>query len=514
MNRRAAGRSVAQALKQSAEHLRRQQSECQTSLRKLDESSNDLVDRRGFALLELAKHYFPEVTRETALASFRGIRDELLDVLARKQRRERQLHEAVKQDETEALRLQANLEQVTDDLNEKVAERQRLEERVAEKLKAHQKFQTLSSQALLAEQELERNEERIAEINQEASEKLPAYENNRLFRYLYDRGYGSPEYNSKGVTKQLDRWVAKFVNFGRSRRSYDFLRVTPELMAAEVLRRREQFHVLMEQIEAIEDKISGDIGLTRALRQGQELGTRRDSAVSELALLEQKFTAHHQELLALEGKQNEFYDLGVGQMKTFLAEMEHSWLEHQSRSTPDRQDDQLVSEIGWLNEKLDHVQRESGQLVREQRNWDQRITGLQDVMQRFRRADFDSRRSFFSGDFNVERHLSSYVHGELGSEELWSLMRRSQQFQSSRYERPGSPLPDGAQHSEWDSEGSWGTSSVSGVLGRVLVEVAGEALKHAVRRGMQRRGPFRIQQRKNKGLPPLHSRWFTDGKGF
>jgi len=502
------GRSIGQAIKQATEQLRRHQAECQASLRKLDESSNDLVDRRGQTLLELAEHYLPEISRESVLVTFRGIRDELLDVLARKQRRERQLHEVVKQDETEAVRIQASLENVTDELNEKVAERQRLEAIVAERLTAHQPFQQLSQQALAAEQELQRNEERIAEIKQDASEKLPDYDNNRLFRYLYDCGYGTPEYQKKRMTRQLDRWVAKMVDYARSRRSYDFLRVTPELMAAEVVRRREQFNLLMEQIEAIEDGIADEVGLTEALRQGHRLGEQRDGLVADLTNLEQQFTNHHQELLALEGTQNDFYKQGVGQLKEFLAEMEHSWLEHQSRSTPERQDDELVAEIGWLNEQLDKARRESSKLTQEQRNWDERSEGLQDVMQRFRRADFDSRRSMFSGEFDVERQMGGYLRGELGREELWSALRRYQQFQQTRYQQRGWGGDD-----SWDGD-SWDFDNMSGVLGRVLIEVAGEAMKHAVRRGMQRRGPIRNQSRRKSGRPGFGGGWFTQGRGF
>ena len=132
-------------------------------------------------------------------------------------------------------------------------------------------------------------------------------------------------------------------------------------MAAEVVRRREQFNVLMEQVEAIEDEISDEVGLTKVLEEGQELGAHRDGLVEELALLEQRFTSHHQELQTLEGTQNEFYEQGVGQMKAFLAEMKHSWLEHQARSTPERQDDELVAEIGWLNEQLDEAPSRVGQ---------------------------------------------------------------------------------------------------------------------------------------------------------
>ncbi len=505
MSRRAlSGRSVGQAIQQASEQMRRQQAEGQASLQKLDQSLNELVDRRGQTLLELAEHYLPEINRESVLATFRGIRDELLDVLTRKQRRERQLHETLKQDESESVRLQANLEQVTDALNEKVAEREQLEEIVAKRLAAHEKFQELSKQALVAERELERNEQRVAEIQQEASEKLPAFDNNRLFRYLYDLGFGTPEYKKKGLTRQMDRWIAKMVDYARSRRSYDFLRVTPELMAAEVLRRREQFNVLMEQIEAIEDALADEVGLTEVLRQGQELGAQRDQRVADLARLEEEYTNHHQELLGLEGSQNEFYHQGVQQMKDFLAEMEHSWLEHQSRTTPDRQDDELVAEISWINEQLDEARRDSNHLTQQRRTHDERAEGLQDLMHRFRRADFDSRRSFFSDNFDVERQLSSYVRGELSREELWSSIQNYQEFHQTRYEQRG-----------WEvGGGSWGSDDLSGVLGRVLIEVAGEAMKHAVRRGMQRRGPIRRESRQKSGRPTFGNRWFTQGRGF
>jgi len=125
------------------------------------------------------------------------------------------------------------------------------------------------------------------------------------------------------------------------------------------------------------------------------------------------------------------------------------------------------------------------------------------VMQRFRRADFDSRRSLFAGEFDVERHVGGYLRGELGREQLWSVFRRHQQFQQSRYEQRG-----------WGVDDSWDFDDMSGVLGRVLIEVAGEAMKHAVRRGMRRRGPLRREYRKKSGLPDFGGGWFTQGRGF
>jgi hypothetical protein len=210
----------------------------------------------------------------------------------------------------------------------------------------------------------------------------------------------------------------------------------------------------------------------------------------------------------LEGTQNEFYEQGVGQMKAFLAEMKHSWLEHQARSTPERQDDELVAEIARLNEQLDNASRDSSKLTQEQRNWEERFEGLQEVTQRFRKADFDSRRSIFSDEFDVDRLLGDYMRGETSREEMWSLLRRQQHFQQMRYEQPGWSVD-----TTW-GRGGWGGGDLSHVLGRVLIEVAGEAMKGVVRRGMQRRGPYRSQSRRRSGRPDFGGGWFTQGRGF
>ena len=223
-------------------------------------------------LLELAHHYLPEISRETIASSFREIREDLRQVLASKQRRQQQLGQELEKIETDILRQQVELDQVTEALDEKVAQREKLEAVVAERLAGHDSFQQLSGRALEAEQELDRNEQRIAEIGKEVAEKRPAYENSRLFQYLHQQGYGTPGYDPKGrkwgLTKRLDRWVARMIDYGRARRSYDFLRVTPELMQAEVDRRRREFNALMEQVEAIEDTISDEVGLTEVLQRG------------------------------------------------------------------------------------------------------------------------------------------------------------------------------------------------------------------------------------------------------
>ena len=182
---------------------------------------------------------------ETVQATFAEIRGELADILARKERRERELRDAFDASLDTRSSLQRELDDVTDKLNACVKERDRLEEILATRLNGDPEFKRLSALAIDREQELHRYEARVKESQTEAAEKLPAYEQSRLFKYLIDRKFGSNDYKHRGLTRRLDRWVARIVNFDKAKKGYDFLRLTTEMMVAEVARLRDEFEELL-----------------------------------------------------------------------------------------------------------------------------------------------------------------------------------------------------------------------------------------------------------------------------
>lgn len=497
-----AGSRVGKSLDRSIGRLRRQIDQHLKGMKRIDDQLEELVGRRTAALADLSKHYLPDISPETVRGTFDGLRAELLEVLQRKQRREQELHQEIDTVESNIDRDEASLDQVTESLNEKVAEREQLEELLAERLHASEEFRELSKRALEAELELERNEQRVAEAKQEADEKLPAYEKSRLFKYLNERGYGTAEYEKEGLTRVLDKWVAKMIDYRRARRSYNFLRVTPELMAKEVERRREQFNVLMEQVEAIEDRNSDEIGLTAVMREGQELGSQRDALTDKIAHQQDNLMVLQEERLQLQQPQNQYYDQALTKMKSFLSRMDPARLERRSRLTPEPDDDTIVAEVLWLNERLNETERQGEVESRRREHWDEKLSGLQRVQQRFREEEFDSRRSLFDPRFDVEDHVERYLDGHIGVEGLWSAIRKSQEFAPAWHEQRGGGFDD------------FINSEMSYVLFRVLTDVAGQALRHAAQRGMQRRGPIRSKQRRKSGRPKLPRRGFTKGRGF
>lgn len=502
-----AGSHVERLLQQAVDRVRRQVDEHVAGMRELDGKVGELVERRGTALMDLAKHYLPDISLASIQSTFVEIRDDLLEVFARKQRRQQQLQDEAAGCERQVEHLEAELQRVTDALNEKVAERERLEELLSDRLHGSDEFKTLSQHALEAEQKLEQNEARVQEIKDEAAAKLPSYEKSRLFKYLWDAGYGTAAYQEKGWTRRMDGWVAKLIDYPTARRGYHFLTTTPELMALEVERRRTQFNELMEQVEAIEDRVSDEIGLTAVMRAGQELGAERDDLVKSIAEQQDLLLAKQKELMRLQGTDNEFYEQGVARLQQFLGNMNEARLRRESDATPDRQDDAIVAELTWLTDQVDHARGRGDSLARARRTWDDKLSGLQGVLQEFRREEFDSRRSEFKSSFDAPGHVQAFLDGRLTREQLWAAFRQHQYFVPLWDEQPRSRTGSGGIGDVLGSEMSY-------VLFRVLTDVAGEAMRQSARRGMQRREPIRRQQRQASERPTFKKRGFTKGRGF
>ena len=191
---------------------------------------NQLDEDRGEALVSLAEHYLPELTRDAIRHAWREIRDDLSSILLRKEDHQRRLAESLTAQSADRRQQEEGLLKLNEQLGQLHQQHQQLVEEIDQRLRQDEQFIALSDRAALAEAALERAEANFAEIDQDAARKLPAYEESTLFRYLRDRGFGTQAYTQRGFTRRMDRWLAKFINYDEARRGYDFLRKTPEQM--------------------------------------------------------------------------------------------------------------------------------------------------------------------------------------------------------------------------------------------------------------------------------------------
>ncbi len=504
-------------LRGELDRTRRELSECQGRASQGDDDLRSLVARRGDTLLQLARHYLPDISRTTIQKTFEEIRDELLAVLARREARQREVRRDL-DDARKTIDLRVRtLDEVTARLNEKVARRELLEAEVAQSLKRNEHFQKRSVLALQAEEKLHRDEQRAADLASEASAKLPHYEKSRLFRYLIACGYGTPAYKAGGWTRSIDTWVAGLIDFANARNGYDFLKKTPPLVAEEVPRRREQFSGLMQQVEAIQKGEADRLGLTDVMKEGDALGTERDRLVAEIEALHAQAQATQKTLAELDENQNPFYAEAVEKLRAFLGETRVAILEQRARLTPEPDDDALVRDLARLAEDSESLRRQMDELARQRASLDRKQEGLDLLVRRYRQANFDSQRSFFEDGFDLGRGLDAFDNGQLDADRLWRSIQASQRFRPHAVDPPN----------------GMGTQAIDNPAGRVLmgalIEVASAALQQAAVRGVQRRGdvftpswspPDTSGSGSGSGgspsppPPPSNEGSFTSGEGF
>jgi hypothetical protein len=141
----------------------------------LDEQLNDLVARKGAALLELARYYLPDFSRSSVETTFAEVRSTLLEVLGRKERTRAELTARAGRSIESVRTLDENLDLINTQLNEQERRREELEIQVSERLKEDVDFQRLSREAAQMEARLQQNEARprIAVVRKRKTAPIP-----------------------------------------------------------------------------------------------------------------------------------------------------------------------------------------------------------------------------------------------------------------------------------------------------------------------------------------------------
>ena len=445
------------------------------SSRKVDQQMGQLVAQRSDEFLELARHYLPDLSIETVEQSFSGVRRELTDLLKKKQQRERELTSDIDQTESAIEKDQNETDRVTEKLNEKVRQRDELQEEVANRLKKMPEYAKLVNEAAMAEQQLTANEQRMEQVEKEAAEKLPSYDNSQLFRYLYDRDFGTGSYASKGFTRRMDRWLARYIGFQKARKSYQFLQVTPKLMAAELERRRHQFNQLMSQVEAIEAQVEKEVGLPEVVAEGERLGELRDDLVVRIDDHDNKLEQLFLELEELRDNSGRYYGEALTRMKESLEQTEEFVLKRKARATSERQDDKIVENIVDLNEMIEDVEPEIKKLIRRRTKMNNKQAGFDELVRRFRSSNFDSHRSVFRDDVDLEKIVERFIDDKLDVRAVWRIIRKNQRFEESWAQR---------QH---QNAGDILGSPTAQVIMHTMLDLAAATLRNSARRSVHRR---------------------------
>jgi len=455
------GSQVFDQMRDAATAARREADAAAAAARVVHDRLDALGQQRLATLQQLATTQLPELNVATAGGTMPELVAEMQQFEQRRQQRAAELAAALAGHERTMAVRSAELASHTADLDCVVARRDALLADIQRRLAADGDYTALSAQTTQVEVKLARDAERANELRAEAKAKLPPYEKSALFRYLWRRGFGTPEYVWTGFTARMDRRLAEFVGYGRAVASYRFLKTTPELVRLAVERRTAEVEALRERLQAREDAVEAEFGLPAVQEDVDRRVAERERLVAAIEALQREITGVHQAIRDEVGSRGTFHDQALRRLTEFLARAETGVLERHARSTPGPEDDRLVAALRDGGAELARLGAEVGPLDREAHRRDAIADGLEDLLVRFRRAEYDAGRSEFEA-LDLDRLLADARTGGLPAEDLWRALRSCQRF------RPP-PLARHADRSDKVLSGVGLALQVASVLANVAI---------------------------------------------
>lgn len=219
---------------------------------------SEATKKRTDSIVDLARHYLPELTHRTLAATWDEVRDQIRDLMLLRddacRRCQAKLDEAIAQRDELAVqfeRVQEEHEKARRDLLAKTGN-------FRKSLRTDPQIESISKKIETIDSELQQTISTLELANKNANEKLPDYQACELFNYLREKQFGTPNYSSTGLVRRWDRWIARMVDYRQSDASFRYLTGTP-IQLSELIRKKEQlYRHWLERLEEVRKQSDED----------------------------------------------------------------------------------------------------------------------------------------------------------------------------------------------------------------------------------------------------------------
>jgi chromosome segregation ATPase len=336
-----------------------------------------------------------------------NLREQIEASLSRRQQLEGQRKELARQRDGAGEALQQQLKKTHQRISETEAYRQQQERA--------QKAGAVGNQA----------EEKASRAEKDRQEKGRPYEADRLFMYLWNRRFLTPDYQGGWFTRQLDNWVARIIDFQRNRSNYYLLLELPRRLREHAVKVKQTAELEVQALQTMERQAAEADGVLAWQAKVQEAEKQLKQLDADISAEE----TNHQKLLAEEAAIN----TGKDPLSTQIIDLESASLEKEplaslykmARSTLRPEDDVAVARIHQLLQRqaqiTEEIQSRNDILQQEQ----QKLGDLEEVRRRYRQNGYDSYQSRFPGDFSLGVLLGEMLRGMGNPDTVWGEIDRN-----------------------------------------------------------------------------------------
>ena len=372
----------------------------------------------------MARIYLPELTTEAVSAGLRELQAHLRDALVEQRQHRVTIARHLEEAGGRAAELQSEVEELVG-IEEEVAARLADAGIAVEAMLANDaEHGNLADEHEAVMERRSALKQRRARLQGTANVERHNYEACTPFAYLQKRQFGEPEYDAGPITRALDRWLARRIDYELLAERYRILRIGPHAIQAEIRRLTERAAELEAEVDRRQDEAGARHGLIRALQADAEAQRAVVEARQRLHEAAGRRDVLAAELRAVDAHRGRPYEHAIDMHENFLQGQSVSELETLARVTPDPRDDALVHRLHDLRERLQGSSRDLGVHRAELEHLAKRTSSLADLAREAARS-FTSRRSYFSEETRLQDMLGRIqLDEEASTQELMDELRR------------------------------------------------------------------------------------------
>ena len=440
------------------------------ALRDIRRDEDDIAKRLAKTSEIVTKLRVGEADLLRQLAMVRLDPDTQADLTGRLSQAELTAREVQRQHATELAGTEATLARLDREITELNARRTALQDRLAESEAAlaelhEQALVTLRSDAAYGEQAAAAT--RLAEIADQAVSKTQQaeadretkgkpYRDDKLFMYLWNRGYGTSAYKAGNLVRYLDGKVAELIGYNAARPNYAMLNEIPDRLREHAEHQRELVAEAADALRTLEDAAIDSAG-------GKPVRDQLAAVQAEIAAIDAAIVAAEDSRDdAVEAQRAQVQ--GDPELSAALAAFAEALgredlrrLKAQAETTDTTADDTLVQQLEGARQRATDAQRDVTESEERLRTLAGRRRELEDIQYEFKKQRFDDPRSTFRQDNLVGDMLTEFLRGGMSAATYWDNWRRSQNWVGGGPVQGPSggtifrPLPDEPQ--AWNERG-------------------------------------------------------------
>ncbi|MFZ0789190.1 MAG: hypothetical protein WAM94_06180, partial [Chromatiaceae bacterium] len=251
----------------------------------------------------------------------------------------------------------------------------------------------------------------------------------------WERRYGLPQYQSRGLIRMLDRWVANLVGFDDARANYSRLNEIP-------LRLREHADGLKATAEA---QFAALRALDEAAREADGIPALEQIVAKEQEQLDAidrriaQAESDHQVLVVRRALfatgEDEYTRKAVDFLAAELQRDDLMELRRDALNTPYPEDDLIVSRMLQREDERRQIEANAQSLKETILQQQKRLTELETLRADFKRSRYDRAGSTFGDDAMIAMMLGQFLNGMLDRQNLWRILQEQQRYRPQYSDR-------------------------------------------------------------------------------